>query len=153
VGEDACVCQHTGADAFAAADPELGGGAPARADRVVGDQRMLAGRAKILSGLVDVNKGGRCRVHVKSEQARQQGRMVIAWGPPIRCQQKYPSVVSPYARKRPHLSRTPLLPRRVCDPRRRLTRLVTCSIAKDLVRATFEGLESRKLERQLSEEA
>ena len=40
---------------------------------------MLAGRAKILGGLVDVNKGGRGRVHVESVQARQQGRIVIAW--------------------------------------------------------------------------
>ena len=39
---------------------------------------MLAGRAKIRSGDVDVNEGGRRRVHVESEQARQSGRMVIA---------------------------------------------------------------------------
>jgi hypothetical protein len=31
---------------------------------------MLAGRAKILGGLVDVNKCGRDRVHVESVEAR-----------------------------------------------------------------------------------
>ena len=35
VGEDACACHHTRADAVPAADPELGGGAPARTDRVM----------------------------------------------------------------------------------------------------------------------
>jgi hypothetical protein len=42
------------------------------------DQRMLAGRAKIRGSVVDVDKGGRRRVHVESVQARQEGRMVIA---------------------------------------------------------------------------
>ena len=37
-------------------------------------------------------------------------------GPPIRCQQKYPWWVSPYARSDPIRTRTPILPRRVRDP-------------------------------------
>ena len=39
---------------------------------------MLTGGAKIRGGVVDVDKGGRRRVHVESVRARQQGRMVIA---------------------------------------------------------------------------
>jgi hypothetical protein len=35
VGEDACVCHHTGADALPVADPQLRGGAPARTDRIM----------------------------------------------------------------------------------------------------------------------
>ena len=35
VGEDACVCHHTGADALPVADPQLRCGAPARTDRIM----------------------------------------------------------------------------------------------------------------------
>jgi hypothetical protein len=74
---------------------------------------MLAGRAKIRGGLVDVNKGGRRRVHVESVRARQQSRLVIAKGPPIRCQQKYPSVDFTLRLERPTRTGRPSLPRRV----------------------------------------
>jgi len=80
--------------------------------------------------------------------------MVIALGRPIRCQQKYPLVISPYARKRPRPDQTAIfLPRRLPDPRRRRTRLIICCPAKGLVRAALKSLSSVKLERQLGEEA
>jgi hypothetical protein len=63
---------------------------------------MLAGRAKIRRSDVDVDESGRRRVHVESVQARQSGRMVIAGGPPIRRQRRYPSVLLPYARADPN---------------------------------------------------
>jgi hypothetical protein len=66
VGEDACVCHHTGADAPPVADPELRGGAPAHTDCIVLNQRMFAGRAKICGSDVDVNESGRSRVHIES---------------------------------------------------------------------------------------
>ena len=62
---------------------------------------MLAGRAKILGGLVDVNKGGRGRVHVESVQARQQGRMVIAWDRQSGVSRSIPRWLSLYARSDP----------------------------------------------------
>ena len=87
---------HAGADAIPVGDSEFGGGAPARSDRVVRAPRMLAGRAEICVD-ADVWEGGRDRIHIESV------RPVIGpdgdrQGPPIRCQRKYPSVPSPYAR-------------------------------------------------------
>jgi hypothetical protein len=48
------------------ADPELRGGAPTRTDRIMRNQRMLAGRAKIHGSDVNVNESGRRRVHIES---------------------------------------------------------------------------------------
>ena len=62
---------------------------------------MLAGRAKNDRSDVDIDKGGRRRVHVESVRAHHSGRMVIAGRPPIRCQRTYPSVILPYARSDP----------------------------------------------------
>ena len=66
VGEDASASHYTGADALSPADPKLGGGAPARTDRIVRDKGMLAGRAKICATDADFNESRKGRVHVES---------------------------------------------------------------------------------------
>jgi hypothetical protein len=71
---------------------------------------MLAGRAKIRGGLVDVSKGGRRRVHIESLQARQSGRMVIARD---RRSGVSRNILGGFTLRpeRPHPNRTPILPR------------------------------------------
>ncbi len=78
VSEDARGYHYTGADARPAADPELGGGAPANADCVMGGQRVLAGRTTLRGGDRHVNEGGRGRVHDESVSPASR-LMVIAW--------------------------------------------------------------------------
>jgi hypothetical protein len=66
--------------ALPVADPELGGGAPPGTDRIMCDQRMLAGGAKIRGSDVDVNERARGRVHVESVMlvGRGSGRLRLA---------------------------------------------------------------------------
>ena len=59
VGKDARGGRHARADALAAADSELGGGAPTQAGRVVCVQRVLAARAEVRGSGVDVDESGR----------------------------------------------------------------------------------------------
>jgi hypothetical protein len=109
VGEDARAWHHTGADALPATDSEVGGGAPARTDRIMCDKWMLAGRAKIRGSDVDVDECGRRRVHVESVRPGSIGPDGDRQRPPIRCQRKYPLVALPYPRAIPP-NRMPDLP-------------------------------------------
>src|SRR5829696_5721939 len=97
VSEDARGGHNTGADALPVADPELGSGAPAQTDHVMGSQRVVAGRTTGRRVNRRVNEGGRDSVHGESV-GPASGLSSDRLGPPIRCQRKNPSVVPPYAR-------------------------------------------------------